>query len=676
MFVNHYAVLGVDEDADLIQISAARKKLLTKYHPDRNPGDDSAKEQTVLINNAYYILSDSKRRLRFDKQLKKYRASRDDGGYAFEPGSASDEVDSATGDSTSTKQSEQFTDPRSDPFDVNPTQKSNRPVQSSFGALVGIVLGGLTAIPIGLYFAWLITGTDPFGIFGKPPGRTALKDVDGEREKENNDRLPRLQNDVGNDAQGSNPDSFDSNSSQSKGNDTATSQNDSDQQPKSKSNENDDGRAEADIADDADPLTGNEDDQDPNIENEPASENTTDSGNTTPVRLTVPDQDQVALAKQKIAEIYRDEYESANSLEGREKFEKLNELSKQIMELQSKAADPVESYAIFEVAIDIARQSCFAVEALDIVEQFENKFEVDGLSIRMQHFDYWINELPRAVRGREAREVSYINLAKLARPFVDPIVETKNWELAFDFSRLVRTLYVRGGDQESADKVIEAFPELEWKRDEEKRVNQYLAELSDNPAQPDKQLTVGCYFCFVMNDWQRGLLHLNQSSRTDLAECVTMDQESDVSTNKMATSEFVGDLWWELANDDALKKYRDAIYARAEHHYMKALVDATGITRAKLIERIRFVSPLPHITIVSARFGWNRKWVDATESIREILEREPPVFLNSARGLKVPDPMRKIRKVTKITYTIEGERKSITLKAGPNRRYNLREQLK
>lgn len=681
MFVNHYEILGVAEDAELTQISAARKKLLTKHHPDRNPGDDSAKHQTVLINNAYDILSNPKKRLRFDKQLKRFRASHDDVGSTFKPDSASDEVDSATVDSTSTNQSEQFTDQQSDPFQVNPAEKSIRRNNTAFVTLAGVVLGGLTAIPIALYLAWLISGTDPLGIFSQTIHRTANRNVSGERETERNSVPPNDRNENGKNADASNPDTVHSTESNSKSIEPGTSQSDGDQHPKSMSDEHGDGAAETDRDGDADPPAGNEKDQQPNVNEEPSTATTSNSTHAVPPRLSIPDKDQVALAKQKIAEIFLDDYESANSETGFEKYAKLNDLSKRIMELQTKTSDTVEKYAIFEVAIDISRKSCFAVEALEIVAQFENQYEVDGLSIRMQHFDYWYNELPRAVRGREAVETLYINLAKLARPFVDQMVENKRWELAYDFSMLVRRLYIRGGDRDSADKLTEAFPKLEWQRDEERKVNRFLTDLVLDPDQPDKQLAVGCYFCFLMDQWQKGLMHLNQSNHADLINCVTQDLESALATDKpdaekLTTNELVGDLWWELANDDKLKQYRDAIYKRAEYHYLKALVDAKGITRAKLLERIRFVTPLPNITIVSASFGWNRKWVDATDSLREILEREPPEFLNSAGGLKVSDPIPKIRKVTKITYTIDGQRKNVTLKAGPSRRYNLRDQLK
>lgn len=86
--------------------------------------------------------------------------------------------------------------------------------------------------------------------------------------------------------------------------------------------------------------------------------------------------------------------------------------------------------------------------------------------------------------------------------------------------------------------------------------------------------------------------------------------------------------------------------------------------------------PKPVIEIVNARFGTGRRWVDVTESIKSVLERDPPEFLNSARGLNASDPLSGYKKKTIITFRIDGQQKQITLPAGPNQRFNLADQLK
>lgn len=61
-----YRVLGVGRRATADRITKAYRKLAMKYHPDRNIGDDAAKEQYALVHLAYEVLSDDSRRAQYD----------------------------------------------------------------------------------------------------------------------------------------------------------------------------------------------------------------------------------------------------------------------------------------------------------------------------------------------------------------------------------------------------------------------------------------------------------------------------------------------------------------------------------------------------------------------------------------------------------------------------------
>ncbi len=62
-----YTVLGVSRGASADEIKQAFRRLAKEHHPDRNSGDETAKERFQELNAAYQILNDPKRRARFDR---------------------------------------------------------------------------------------------------------------------------------------------------------------------------------------------------------------------------------------------------------------------------------------------------------------------------------------------------------------------------------------------------------------------------------------------------------------------------------------------------------------------------------------------------------------------------------------------------------------------------------
>ena len=64
---DYYETLGVPASASEEEVRKAYRKLARKYHPDLNPGDKSAEDRFKNVQEAYDILSDTKKRSMYDQ---------------------------------------------------------------------------------------------------------------------------------------------------------------------------------------------------------------------------------------------------------------------------------------------------------------------------------------------------------------------------------------------------------------------------------------------------------------------------------------------------------------------------------------------------------------------------------------------------------------------------------
>lgn len=83
-YKDYYNILGVSRDASQDEIKKKYRKLAAKYHPDKNPDDDTAEDKFKEVGEAYEVLKDPEKRKLYDKvgsDWKKYQqagASADD----------------------------------------------------------------------------------------------------------------------------------------------------------------------------------------------------------------------------------------------------------------------------------------------------------------------------------------------------------------------------------------------------------------------------------------------------------------------------------------------------------------------------------------------------------------------------------------------------------------------
>ena len=72
---DYYQVLGVPPDSESGKIKQAYRDLAFKYHPDRNTENPAAAEKMKQVNEAYAVLSDTRKRREYDALRQQYGSS-------------------------------------------------------------------------------------------------------------------------------------------------------------------------------------------------------------------------------------------------------------------------------------------------------------------------------------------------------------------------------------------------------------------------------------------------------------------------------------------------------------------------------------------------------------------------------------------------------------------------
>ena len=72
---DYYKILEISENASEEVVHMAYKALVKKYHPDENNQSKNSKDKMVELNEAYFVLSDQKRREQYDCLRKEENSS-------------------------------------------------------------------------------------------------------------------------------------------------------------------------------------------------------------------------------------------------------------------------------------------------------------------------------------------------------------------------------------------------------------------------------------------------------------------------------------------------------------------------------------------------------------------------------------------------------------------------
>jgi hypothetical protein len=276
-----------------------------------------------------------------------------------------------------------------------------------------------------------------------------------------------------------------------------------------------------------------------------------------------------AQAIKVVEEVYRSEYAAARS-----PSQKSALADKLIRTAPSLANDLVGRYVILRVARDIAASAGDFPLVRKALEESERTFAVDLL-------DDLSKALERCVPNVRSSEDNK-RIAREVVPLIDQAFVASRFEVAKSLSRSAIEAARRSRDNELIKAITARGLEIEDAEKEFAAIAPALAVLDGNPQDPDANLAVGRFRCFVLGDWQVGLPQLARGSKGAVQALAA----SDFARPQTAAAQTeLGDGWWALAIEETGLARRN-LQQRAAHWYRTAFATVTGLTKIRLEKRL------------------------------------------------------------------------------------------
>lgn len=237
--------------------------------------------------------------------------------------------------------------------------------------------------------------------------------------------------------------------------------------------------------------------------------------------------------------------------------------------------DATSRYVALHQAAVFAARSGDAPTAMSALDQMEKQYRAQTAAIRLQ-------VLAHAQRAARAPE-EHAQVAQSFANLVFVAISEDDFEVA---NQAVRNATSSGSRSRNRDLITQLRQLTPLVRDAEQRyraVRVAFGTLESNPDDPQANLAVGRYLCFVKADWDAGLPHLARGGDTGLSAAAQTDLANPSQEESMIA---LADAWYDLSEKEDEEQAKAALLLRAGQYYAKALPTLGGFAKARAERRI------------------------------------------------------------------------------------------
>jgi len=355
-------------------------------------------------------------------------------------------------------------------------------------------------------------------------------------------------------------------------------------------------------------------------------------------KLPVPEAAKAKEALGLVREVFEEEYEAAKTNQQKAAFAK-----KLLQEGTAGEHDPISRYALLRVARDLAAIAGDAETAVKAIGQLDRRYRVDALAMKAAVF--------AKVADKLRQPADHKKILPLLGAAFDEAVAADRFDIARQIGNLATTSANKTRDPIAKNSVDRKLKKLKRLEADYAQVKDALAVLETKPTDPQANLTVGKYRCFLRGDWENGLSNLALGSDAALKKVAEQEivlpasgDDAEGPAPPQARAD-LGNAWWDLA-DAAAGIEQSAMYARAAYHYRQAAPHMSGLAGMRLKARLKdLASKDPDALIAARRMAGEKVEVAAVDGPRpkpkpkvvqpQLVRRTVTIPANSEKGFVI-----------------------------------------
>jgi hypothetical protein len=284
----------------------------------------------------------------------------------------------------------------------------------------------------------------------------------------------------------------------------------------------------------------------------------------------VPDEAAQKRATDLAKDVYGEEVAKAKTTK-----EKSELAAKLIAKAGDNGGDPAAQYVLLRVARDIATQAKDGPAAFRAVDDLDAAFRIDPISMKSAIL------LKMASGARTEPEHRFV--AKGALEVITRAVADDGFSCAEQLGSLAMREARKLEDKALVLRVERLMDEVNHAAKEFALAKEAKAALRQSPNDPQANLVVGRYMCFVKGDWDKGLPMLALGSDEALKAMAMRELKGTASPAEQSS---LGDAWWDLA-ERQVGRSKKAVQKRAAYWYQSALPDLRGIAKDRVEKRLK-----------------------------------------------------------------------------------------